>query len=239
MVSIYYLVNGVDICICGVDIIGYYFVVFGEYGQVDWELLVNFNCIILCKNYRGVNGELLFNVQQVVWIISFILCSQVFFGGIWSCQDWEVSLCLMCYGWISLEFDYMVGLDVWLMEKFNYFVNDLKYIIDIVVCYWFSVDLMLIVGVDNLFDVCLDKLFVQNIIYGDVLCYDIYVLQIGFNGVFYYLCVVYCFQRVRCGVMRIFCDQWWCVVGVGGGDYVWVYWYFVEYFQFVYCIDEC
>ncbi|WP_121411389.1 TonB-dependent receptor, partial [Pseudomonas aeruginosa] len=81
----------------------------------------------------------------------------------------------------------------WSTEKFNHFVNDPKYITDIAARYRLSADLTLTAGADNLFDVRPDKLPAQNTTYGDVLRYDTYASQIGFNGAFYYLRAAYRF----------------------------------------------
>ncbi|HEJ4459210.1 TPA: TonB-dependent receptor, partial [Pseudomonas aeruginosa] len=97
------------------------------------------------------------------------------------------------YGRTSSELDYTVGPDAWSTEKFNHFVNDPKYITDIAARYRLSADLTLTAGADNLFDVRPDKLPAQNTTYGDVLRYDTYASQIGFNGAFYYLRAAYRF----------------------------------------------
>ncbi|PXB73464.1 TonB-dependent receptor, partial [Pseudomonas aeruginosa] len=192
-VSTHYLANGADTRTRGVDITGHYLVALGEYGQVDWELSANFNRTTLRKNHRGANGEPLLNAQQVAWITSSTPRSQVSLGGTWSRQDWEVSLRLTRYGRTSSELDYTVGPDAWSTEKFNHFVNDPKYITDIAARYRLSADLTLTAGADNLFDVRPDKLPAQNTTYGDVLRYDTYASQIGFNGAFYYLRAAYRF----------------------------------------------
>ncbi|HBO9432677.1 TPA: TonB-dependent receptor [Pseudomonas aeruginosa] len=192
-VSTHYLANGADTRTRGVDITGHYLVALGEYGQVDWELSANFNRTTLRKNHRGANGEPLLNAQQVAWIISSTPRSQVSLGGTWSRQDWEVSLRLTRYGRTSSELDYTVGPDAWSTQKFNHFVNDPKYITDIAARYRLSADLTLTAGADNLFDVRPDKLPAQNTTYGDVLRYDTYASQIGFNGAFYYLRAAYRF----------------------------------------------
>lgn len=192
-VSTHYLANGADTRTRGLDITGRYRLELGGYGQIDWELSANFNRTRLLKNHRGANGDLLLNAQQIAWITSSTPRSQVSLGGTWSRQDWEVSLRLTRYGRTTSELDYTVGPDAWSTTTFNHFVNSPKYITDIAARYRVNDHLTLTAGADNLFDVRPDKLPAENTTYGDVLRYDTYASQIGFNGAFYYLRAAYRF----------------------------------------------
>ena len=192
-VSTHYLANGADTQTRGVDITGHYLTSLGRYGEIDWELSSNFNRTKLLKNHRGANGDLLLNAQQISWITSSTPRSQISLGGTWSLEDLAVSLRLTRYGRTTSELDYTVGPDAWSSSVFNHFVNQPKYITDIAVRYAVNRNLTLTAGADNLFDVRPDKLPAQNTTYGDVLRYDTYASQIGFNGAFYYLKAAYQF----------------------------------------------
>ncbi|KAF1068304.1 MAG: Vitamin B12 transporter BtuB [Pseudomonas citronellolis] len=192
-VSTHYLANGADTRTRGVDITGHYLTPLGAYGQIDWELSANFNRTRLEKNHRGSNGEPLLNAQQIAWITSSTPRSQVSLGGTWTRQAWDVSLRVTRYGHTTSELDYTEGPDAWSTEKFNHFVNSPKYITDVAARYRVTPQLTLTAGADNLFDIRPDRLPAASTTYGDVLRYDTYASQIGFNGAFYYLRAAYQF----------------------------------------------
>lgn len=72
----------------------------------------------------------------------------------------------MCYSKMVFELDYYIGEYVYLIMVFNCFENLFKYIIDVVLCYVVSCNLILSVGVNNLFDVKFDKLLVESVYFG-------------------------------------------------------------------------
>lgn len=186
-ISTHYLANGADTLTRGVDITGNYLTSLGAWGEINWEVSANFNRTKLEKNHRGANGDELLNAQQIAWITTSTPRSQVSLGGTWSIDDLDLSLRVTRYGRTTSELDYTVGPNAWSATEFNHFVNSPKYITDIAVRYAVNRQLQLTAGADNLFDVRPDKLPAQNTTYGDVLRYDTYASQIGFNGAFYYL----------------------------------------------------
>lgn len=186
-VSTHYLANGADTLTRGVDITGHYLTSLGAYGAIDWEASANFNRTKVEKNHQGANGDVLLNAQQIAWLTSSTPRSQVSLGGTWSLDNLDVSLRLTRYGKTTSELDYTVGPNAWSPTVFNYFVNSPKYITDVAVRYAVNRNLQLSAGADNVLDVRPDKLPAASTTYGDVLRYDTYGSQIGFNGAFYYV----------------------------------------------------
>ncbi|CAM3812235.1 iron complex outermembrane recepter protein [Pseudomonas synxantha] len=186
-VSTHYLANGADTLTRGVDITGHYLTSLGAYGAIDWEASANFNRTKVEKNHQGANGDVLLNAQQIAWLTSSTPRSQVSLGSTWSLDNLDVSLRLTRYGKTTSELDYTVGPNAWSPTVFNHFVNSPKYITDVAVRYAVNRNLQLSAGADNVLDVRPDKLPAASTTYGDVLRYDTYGSQIGFNGAFYYV----------------------------------------------------
>lgn len=201
-IGINIFINGVDICICGIDVVVSYFSDFGDVGSVSWILLGNYNEIKIIKlkvvlflvNNQGVIvSQVVFdigvvsNIEIVLFKVKVIVLVFYMFG------KFFVMLCEMIYGKSLVSYS-LDGVKFYLQKI------GIVGIIDIEFNYEFVDGFMLLVGVNNVFDKWLLMIQVlvvvvvggQGMVVNGGNVYDVLLMfsLYGINGGYYYGCVI-------------------------------------------------
>lgn len=183
-VSASYFTNGASTRTRGIDLIGTYHTSFGRFGQVDWDLGVNFNDTAVTHVATGVNGAPQLNAQQIAWLTTATPKNKIIIGGTWRLDKWGVSLHETRFGATSSEETYIVGPNAFSTTQFLHFENAARYVTDIEVRYDVTKKFQIAVGANNLFDVYPTRLPYAAQLEGAQ--YDSFASTIGVNGGFYY-----------------------------------------------------
>jgi len=184
-VSASYFTNGANTQTRGADLAGTYHTSFGGYGQVDWDLGVNFNTTSITNIATGANGAPELNAQQIGWLTTSTPKNKVIVGGTWHLDKWAVNLHETRFGATSSEETYIVGSNAFSTTQFLHFNNAARYVTDLEVRYDVTKKFQIAVGANNLFDVYPSKLPYQAQLEGAQ--YDGYASTVGVNGGFYYV----------------------------------------------------
>ena len=80
-VSASYFTNGADTRTRGLDLTGTWHTGFGAYGQVDWDLGVNFNTTSVTRAGTTASGAPQLNAQQIAWLTTSTPKNRVIVGG--------------------------------------------------------------------------------------------------------------------------------------------------------------
>lgn len=184
-VSASYFTNGASTRTRGLDLAATYHTGLGIYGQVDWDLGVNFNTTSVTHLATGSNGQPQLNAQQVAWITSSTPKNKIIIGGTWHRDKWWVTLHETRFGPTSAQETYFVGPNAFSTTQFIHFENAARYITDVEVRYDVTKKFQIAVGANNLFDVYPSKLPYAAQLEGSQ--YDPFASTIGINGGFYYL----------------------------------------------------
>jgi iron complex outermembrane receptor protein len=190
-VSASYFTNGASTRTRGVDLTGTWHTGFGAYGQVDWDLGVNFNTTSVTHVANGTNGQPELNAQQIAWLTTATPKNKIIVGGTWHLDKWGVSLHETRFGATSSEETYIVGPNAFSTTEFLHFTNAARYVTDVEVRYDLTKRFQIAVGANNLFDVYPTRLPYEAQLEGAQ--YDAFASTIGEDGGFYYLRARYTF----------------------------------------------
>ncbi|CAN0620840.1 iron complex outermembrane recepter protein [Burkholderia multivorans] len=190
-VSASYFTNGADTRTRGLDLTGTYHTSFGQYGQVDWDLGVNFNTTSVTRAGRNANGTPQLNAQQIAWLTTSTPKNKIIIGGTWHLDKWAVTLHETRFGPTSSEETYFVGPNAFSTTQFLSFRNAAKYTTDVEVRYDVTKRFQIAIGALNLFDAKPSELPYQAQLEG--IRYDSTASTIGANGGFYYARARYAF----------------------------------------------
>jgi iron complex outermembrane receptor protein len=184
-VSASYFTNGASTRTRGLDLTGSWHMGMGRYGQVDWDLGVNFNTTSVTHIATGANGAPALNAQQIGWLTTSTPKNKIIIGGTWRRDKWAVTLHETRFGETSGQETYIVGPNAFSTTQFIHFENAARYVTDVEVRYDVTKKFQIAVGANNLFDVYPTKLPYQAQLEGAQ--YDAFASTIGVNGGFYYL----------------------------------------------------
>jgi iron complex outermembrane receptor protein len=185
-VSASYYANGVDTRTQGVDLVAGYPTNLGAAGRVDWDLSANVNTSKVTKVANDGNGNTLLNGQQVGYLTTATPKNKLIVGGVWTLDDWSVSLHATRYGKTATEATFYSGPNIYSNTVFNHIENKPKTLTDLEVRYAVTKKLQLAAGATNLFDVYPTKVPAISRYLG-VYQYDTAAAQIPFNGGYYYV----------------------------------------------------
>jgi iron complex outermembrane receptor protein len=185
-VSASYYANGVDTRTQGVDLVAAYPSNLGSAGRIDWDLSANVNTSKVTKVANDGNGNTLLNGQQVGYLTTATPKNKLIVGGVWTLDDWSVSLHATRYGKTATEATFYAGPNIYSNTVFNHIENKPKTLTDLEVRYAVTKKLQLAAGANNLFDVYPTKVPAISRYLG-VYQYDTAAAQIPFNGGYYYV----------------------------------------------------
>ena len=185
-VSASYYANGVDTRTQGLDVVAAYPSNLGALGRIDWDVSANINTSKVTKVANDGNGQTLLNAQQVGYLTTATPKNKLIVGGVWTLDDWSVSLHATRYGKTSTEATFFSGPNIYSTTVFNHIENKPKTLTDLEVRYAVTKKLQLAAGANNLFDVYPTKVPTASRYLG-VYQYDTAAAQIPFNGGYYYV----------------------------------------------------
>ncbi|KAF1057840.1 TonB-dependent receptor [Burkholderia gladioli] len=190
-VSASYFTNGADTRTRGLDLTGTWHTGFGAYGQVDWDLGVNFNTTSVTRAGTTASGAPQLNAQQIAWLTTSTPKNRVIVGGTWHRDKWAVTIHETRFGPTTSEETYIVGPNAFSTTQFLRFPNAAKYTTDIEVRYDLTKRFQVALGAINLFDAKPSELPYEAQLEG--IRYDSAAATIGANGGFYYARLRYAF----------------------------------------------
>ena len=185
-VSASYYANGVDTRTQGLDFVAGYPTNLGGLGRIDWDFSANINTSKVTKVANDGNGQTLLNAQQVGYLTTATPKNKLIIGGVWTLDDWSVSLHATRYGKTATEATFYSGPNIYSTTVFNHIENKPKTLTDLEVRYAVTKKLQLAAGATNLFDVYPTKVPPISRYLG-VYQYDTAAAQIPFNGGYYYV----------------------------------------------------
>ncbi len=185
-VSASYYANGVDTRTQGLDFVAAYPTNLGNLGRIDWDFSANINTSKVTKVANDGNGQTLLNAQQVGYLTTATPKNKLIVGGVWTLDDWSVSLHATRYGKTATEATFYSGPNIYSTTVFNHIENKPKTLTDLEVRYAVTKKLQLAAGATNLFDVYPTKVPPISRYLG-VYQYDTAAAQIPFNGGYYYV----------------------------------------------------
>ena len=185
-VSASYYANGVDTRTQGLDFVAGYPSNLGSLGRIDWDFSANINTSKVTKVANDGNGQTLLNAQQVGYLTTATPKNKLIVGGVWTLDDWSVSLHATRYGKTATEATFYSGPNIYSTTVFNHIENKPKTLTDLEVRYAVTKKLQLAAGATNLFDVYPTKVPPASRYLG-VYQYDTAAAQIPFNGGHYYV----------------------------------------------------
>ncbi|MFZ6774853.1 TonB-dependent receptor plug domain-containing protein [Undibacterium sp. SXout7W] len=184
-VSASYFANGVDTQTQGIDLSASYPTNLGSAGRIEWDFAANFNTSEVTKVANDNNGRSLLNAQQVGYLTTATPKNKLIIGGVWSRDQWGVSLHATRYGKTETEATFYSGPNIYSTTVFNHIENAPKTLVDLEVRYAVTKSLQLAFGANNLFNVYPTKVPDASRYLG-VYQYDTAAAQIPFNGGYYY-----------------------------------------------------
>ncbi|MEK6348121.1 MAG: TonB-dependent receptor [Burkholderia sp.] len=190
-VSASYFTNGADTRTRGLDLTSTWHQALGAYGQVDWDLGVNFNTTSVTRVGTNANGTPQLNAQQIAWLTTSTPKNKIIIGGTWHRDKWSVTLHENRYGPTTSEETYIVGPNAFSTTQFLRFQNAARFTTDLEVRYDVTRKFQIAAGAINLFDAHPSELPYEAQLEGNK--YDTNASTIGVNGGFYYVRARYAF----------------------------------------------
>ncbi|MBB3220029.1 TonB-dependent receptor plug domain-containing protein [Pseudoduganella umbonata] len=184
-VSASYFANGVDTRTEGVDFVLNYTTPLGGGGRIDWDAAANINNTKVERIAFDTNGNPLLNAQQVSWITSTSPKNKLIVGGVWTRDQWSVSLHASRYGKTSSEATLYKGPDAYSTTVFQHVENAPKTLTDLEVRWQATPRWQVALGAQNLFDETPTEMPAETRYLG-VYRFNNQAAQIGFNGGYYY-----------------------------------------------------